>query len=270
MFAHMIQRLLTYGFLAAFFIGLSGCYTVPKTGRFALSMVSEKKLAAASAAEFTNVKIEKAISTDPNHDARVQKIGERIAKVAKDDIPNADWEFVVFEDNQINAFAMPGGKVAVYSGLLKIAETDDELAMVIGHEIAHVAARHSNERFSQQRMKSGLLNVLSLALSIVGVGSLQNQVLVTVVGAGADLGLMLPYSRKHESEADEIGLLYAAEAGYNPYAAITFWERVQSEDEETPPGFLSTHPSSDTRIRKLWAKMPEALEIYRNTQRAAP
>ena len=266
----MIQRLLSYGFLAVFFIGLSGCYTVPKTGRSALSMVSEKKLAAASATEFTKIKSEMSISVNPDYQARVQEVGKRIAEVAKDDIPNANWEFVVIEDKGINAFAMPGGKVAVYTGLLKIAETDDELAIVIGHEVAHVAARHSNERFSQQLLKSGVLNIFSIALSVVGIGSIQNQVLTTVVGAGADLGLMLPYSRKHESEADEIGLLYAAEAGYDPHAAITFWERVEAMNEENPPGFLSTHPSGKTRMRKLWAQMPEAMEIYRNSQPAAP
>lgn len=268
----MIQRLLYYGFLAVFFVGVSGCYTVPKTGRSALSLVSQKKLVTASEAEFTKIKIQKTISVDPSYNARVQKVGKRIAEVAKEDIPNADWEFVVFEDKEINAFAMPGGKVAVYTGLLNIAETDAELATVIGHEVAHVAARHSSERFSQQRMKYGGLHVVSTALSIVGIGSVQNQVLVTVIGAGADIGLMLPYSRKHESEADEIGLFYAAEAGYDPHAAITFWERVEAmnEEKEDGLGFLSTHPSGKTRIRKLWTQMPEAMKIYRNSQSAVP
>lgn len=266
------MRFLSHSFLIFFFLWCSGCYTVPKTGRSSLSFVSQKKLATAAETEFSKIKMQKSISANPDYNARVQKVGKRIAEVAKDDIPNADWEFVVFEDKSINAFAMPGGKVAVYTGLLKIAETDAELATVIGHEVAHVSARHSNERFSQQRIKYGALNVVSVALSVVGIGSVQNQVLVTVIGAGADIGLMLPYSRKHESEADEIGLFYAAEAGYDPHAAITFWERVEAMNEEggESPGFLSTHPSGKTRMRKLWAQMPEAMEIYRNSKPAAP
>ena len=262
----MIKKLPYYGFLVGVVLWLSGCYTVPKTGRSSLSFVSEDKLAAAAAMEFAKIKLEKPISVNPDYNKRVQRVGERIAWVARNDITNANWEFVVFEgDDQINAFAMPGGKVAVYTGLLEVAKTDDELAIVIGHEVAHVAARHSNERFSQQRMKSGFLNVGSLALSVVGLGSLESQVLLTVVGASAELGLVLPYSRKHENEADHIGLLYAAEAGYDPHAAITFWERVEAMDEEEDtPEFLSTHPSGEKRIRKLWVQMPKALEIYRN------
>ena len=230
-----------------------------------MSIVSEEKLAAAAAAEFSRIKLEIPISNNPDYNARVQEIGKRIANVVSADIPNANWEFVVFEDDdQINAFAMPGGKVAVYTGLLKITKTDDELAIVIGHEIAHVAARHSNERFSSEIVKSGFMNIGAIALGFTGLGYAESQVLLEAVGVGTDLGVMLPFSRKHESEADHIGLLYAARAGYDPHAAITFWERVEALDEDDPLEFLSTHPSGEKRIRKLWAQMPEALEIYRN------
>lgn len=262
-----MMRLLSHGFLIVLALWLTGCYTVPKTGRSALTFVSEKKLARTSEEEFARMKLEARISANPDYNERVQRIGKRIAEVAKNDIPDADWEFVVFEDDdQVNAFAMPGGKVAVYTGLLKLAETDDELAIVIGHEVAHVAARHTNERFSQQSVKSGIMNVGSLALSAVGLGYSESQILLTVVGVGADFGLILPYSRTHENEADEIGLLYAAEAGYDPHAAITFWERVEAMDEESPPAFLSTHPSGKTRIRKLWIQMPEAMEVYQKNR----
>lgn len=220
-----------------------------------------------SADAFMKMKLNKPISANPNYNARVQKVGRRIAEVAKNDVPRADWEFVVFEDDdQINAFAMPGGKVGVYTGILKIIQSDDELAIVIGHEVAHVAARHSNERFSQENLTSVFLRIGSIALSFVGLGYYESQAVLSAAGVGAELGLALPYSRKHENEADEIGLLYAAEAGYDPYAAITFWERVEalSKKDGTPPEFLSTHPAGETRIQKLWAKMPEAVEIYRN------
>ena len=267
-----MKRLLSYSFLTFLLIGVSGCYTVPKTGRSALILVSERKLAAASADEFVTIKISEPVSVDPDYNARVQKVGQRIAEVAKQDIAYADWEFIVIEDDDMmNAFAMPGGKVAVYTGLLKITKSDDELAIVIGHEVAHVAARHSNERLSQKGITSVFLNLSSIALSVVGLGFYESQAVLSAVGAGAEFGLMLPYSRQHENEADVIGLLYAAEAGYDPYAAITFWERVKamSEEDDKFPAFLSTHPSDETRIRKLWVQMPEAVEIYRDGQPAA-
>jgi predicted Zn-dependent protease len=254
----MIKKLISCGILVGLSFLFSGCHTVPKTGRSSLSLVSEEKLASAAAMEFARIKLEMPISNNLDYNKRVQRVGERIAYAAKEDIPNADWEFV-------NAFAMPGGKVAVYTGLLKVIETDDELAIVMGHEVAHVAARHSNERYSQQLIKSGLMSVGSIALGATGLGYVESEVLLAAVGAGADLGLTLPFSRKHENEADEIGLLYAAAAGYDPYAAITFWERIEALNEaEGPSEFLSTHPAGKTRIRKLWVQMPEAMEIYRN------
>jgi len=259
------MKLLLRSFLILFSLWFTGCYTVPKTGRSSLSIVSEKRLAKLSETEFMKMKLQYPISANPDYNEMVQRIGRRIAEVAKEDIPDANWEFVVFkDDDQINAFAMPGGKVAVYTGLIKMVETEDELAIVIGHEIAHVAARHSNERFSQHRVKSGAMQTVSLALSVVGLGFYQSQAILAVVGAGAELGLMLPYSRKHESEADEIGLLYAAAAGYDPHAAITFWERLESGEDKNPPTLLSTHPSGKARIRRLWTKMPEAMEVYKN------
>lgn len=211
------------------------------------------------------MKVQMPVSVNPDYNQRVQRVGERIAEAAKEDIPNASWEFVVFEDDQINAFAMPGGKVAVYTGLLKVAKTDDELAIVIGHEVAHVAARHSSERFSQQILKSGVLSAGSIALGATGFGYPESDILLSAVGVGTDLGVMLPFSRKHESEADHIGLFYAAQAGYDPHAAITFWERIQALNEkEGAPEFLSTHPAGKTRIRKLWVQMPQAMEVYRS------
>ena len=250
------------------FVGLSiwlvGCHSVPKTGRTSLNLVSEKKLAAIAAQEFEQMKRRTPVSSNYDYNERVQRVGQRIVAVASKDLPNAQWEFVVFEDDQINAFAMPGGKVAVYTGLLKLAENDDELAIVIGHEIAHVTARHSNERISQSQLKSGFLTIGSLALQLgTGLGGLERDAILIATGAGADIGLMLPFSRSHESEADQIGLLYAAEAGYNPYAAISFWEKMEAAKEGKSPTWLSTHPSGETRMRRLWGYIPEATEVYK-------
>lgn len=250
-------------FLLLVLLFASGCHTVPQTGRSALHLVSSDRLAAMASAQFGELKQNTPISRDPKYTSMVNRVGERIAYVAAPDMPNAQWEFVVFDDDdQINAFAMPGGKVAVYTGIFKIAKTDDELAVVIGHEVAHVAAGHGNERVSQQLLAAG--GALAVGLGTRDLDSSERQLIMAAYGAGATLGVMLPYSRYHESEADEIGLIYAAQAGYDPRAAIAFWKRMEAEKSGAPPEFLSTHPSGSTRIRKLNELMPKAVAIYEN------
>lgn len=250
-------------FLLLVLLFASGCQTVPQTGRSALHLVSSDRLAAMASAQFGELKQNTPISRDPKYTSMVNRVGERIAYVAAADMPNAQWEFVVFDDDdQINAFAMPGGKVAVYTGIFKIARTDDELAVVMGHEVAHVAAGHGNERVSQQMLAAG--GALAVGLGTRDMSSSERQLIMAAYGAGATLGVMLPYSRYHESEADEIGLIYAAQAGYDPRAAITFWQRMEAQKSGAPPEFLSTHPSGSTRIRKLNELMPKAVAIYEN------
>ncbi|MGZ0654823.1 M48 family metallopeptidase [Coraliomargarita sp. W4R53] len=240
----------------------TGCHTVPQTGRSALHLVPSDQLTSMAATEFGQLKQETPISTNPTYNAMVRRVGERIAYVAAPDMPNAQWEFVVFDDpDQINAFAMPGGKVAVYTGIFKVAQNDDDLAVVMGHEVAHVAAGHGNERVSQQLMAAG--GALALQFGTKDMDSSDRTMIMAAYGAGATLGVMLPYSRYHESEADEIGLIYAAKAGYDPRAAIGFWERMEAQKSGGTPEFLSTHPSGSTRIRKLNELMPKAYEIYK-------
>ena len=242
---------------------MSGCHTVPQTGRSALHLVPSDQLASMASAQFGRLKQETPISRDPTYNAMVRRVGERIAYVAAPDMPNAQWEFVVFDDDdQINAFAMPGGKVAVYTGLFKVVKSDADLAVVIGHEVAHVAAGHGNERVSQQLLATG--GALALQFGISDMDSSDRQMIMAAYGAGSTLGVILPYSRYHESEADEIGLLYAAKAGYDPRAAIGFWERMEAQKSGSPPEFLSTHPSGSTRIRKLNQLMPKAVQVYQN------
>lgn len=244
-------------------IGFSGCTTVPHTGRSALHLVSPESLASTAAAQFGQLKQETPISNDQKMNSMVQRVGDRIAYVAGPDLPNAQWEFVVFDaPDQINAFAMPGGKVAVYSGLFQVAKTDADLAVVMGHEVAHVVAHHSVERVSQQLIAAG--GALALQLGTSDMDSKQQQLLMAAYGAGASFGLILPYSRLHESEADEIGLIYAAKAGYDPRVAIPFWQRMAAQKNGSPPEFLSTHPSDATRMRKLNALMPRAVQFYQN------
>lgn len=179
-------------------------------------------------------------------------------------MPNAKWEYVVFEnDKMINAFAMPGGKVGVYTGMFKkLIQTDDDLAVVVGHEIAHVTARHGNERVSHSLLAQ--LGAAAIQIASKDQSASTRQLILSAYGAGATYGYILPFSRKHESEADRIGLFYAARAGYNPEVAIPFWERMSALNSGSqPPEFLSTHPSGDTRIRKLREIMPDAVVEYK-------
>jgi len=259
-----MNRTIPLSLLVVVLLSAVGCQTVPQTGRSALHLMPADQLASMASAQFGQLKAETPISTDPKYNAMVRRVGERIAYVAAPDLPNAQWEFVVFDDDdQINAFAMPGGKVAVYTGIFKVAKTEADLAVVMGHEIAHVAAGHGNERVSQQMLAAG--GALALQLGTRDMDSSEQQMIMAAYGAGATLGVVLPYSRYHESEADEIGLLYAAEAGYDPRAAIGFWERMEAQKSgASPPEFLSTHPSGSTRIRKLNQLMPKAVAAYEN------
>ena len=248
------------GLLATVLLG--GCYTVPETGRRSINFISVGQETQMGAASFAELKKEEKVSTNPILVDRVQGIGERIAAVVGDDLPSAEWEFVVFENPAINAFALPGGKVGVYTGLMELTETDAELATVIGHEIAHVTARHGSERMSQNILVTA--GAIGVGVATKDQSSSDRNLAMAAYGIGTTVGVLLPYSRKHESEADIIGLHYAARAGYDPRAAIDFWERMAraSEGKTKPPEFLSTHPADETRIQNLKKIMPVALDFY--------
>ena len=256
-FYRLVVSLITLAVLAA------ACYTVPETGRRGFSFFSPNQEISLGASAFEDIKRNEKISTDAAHNRRVQEVGRRIALQAEDHMPGVPWEFVVFDgDDTINAFALPGGKVGVYTGLLNLAESDDELAAVIGHEIAHVTARHGTERMSR---------AMAMAAAGIGLGAAvsgrdeQTQTAVLIAyGLGSTIGVELPHSRRTESEADEIGILYAARAGYDPRGAVRFWERMMevSAGRASPPEFLSTHPSDTTRINNLNRLMPQAMEEY--------
>ena len=241
---------------------LTGCYTVPETGRKSLMLVPLGQEAHLGESSFADIKAQRKVSSDPFMTATVTRVGTRIAHVVGDALPNAKWEFVLFDDDSPNAFALPGGKVGVHTGLFRIAHTDDELAIVMGHEIAHVIARHGSERMSQ-----GLLVAaggVALDVALKDKESSERQAWLAAYGLAGTGLVILPYSRLNENEADEIGLRYAARAGYDPRAAIDFWTRMklESEGKGKPPEWMSTHPSDDTRIRKLNQFMPIALEEY--------
>jgi predicted Zn-dependent protease len=236
----------------------SGCYTVPETGRSSLILPVVDDVAQGTAA-FAEIKAKEKISADPVQNARVQRIGRRIAAAVGDALPGANWEFVVFDEPKtLNAFALPGGKVGIYTGLLNLVESDDEIAMVMGHEIAHVTARHGAERISQGIVAAGV----GLVLDASTKNKKNHDLFLAGYGLAATGGI-LAFSRSHESEADFIGLRYAAKAGYDPRAAVTFWQKMaQASSPGKMPVLLSTHPSHDRRIADLRKWVPEVLPIY--------
>lgn len=252
------------GFFAAALLTLTACYTNPVTGRQSLVLVQPSEELALGAQSFQQIRSEEKVSTDPAMNARVRRVGQRIAGAVGDKMPNAQWEFVVFDSKEVNAFALPGGKVGVYSGLLKLATTDDELATVMGHEIGHVIARHGAERMSEQMVIQGL--------GAIGTAYTQNryspqavQLFQTAYGGATTLGRVLPHSRANESEADHMGVVFAATAGYNPQAAIGFWQKMSQQKGASGGAlekFLSTHPADEQRIADLQALMPQVMPIY--------
>ncbi len=231
---------------------LAGCQAAPITGRSQLILLPESQDAQMGLSAYQQIKSESRISNDPELNRRVQEVGRRIAAVSPH--PEYDWEFTLFENDEPNAFALPGGKVGVNTGLFKVAKNDDQLAAVMAHEVGHAIARHGAERVSQQM-------VMQIGLAGLGLG-LGNQAYVDLAAAAATLGLILPFSRGQEAEADHIGLIYMAEAGYDPRESIELWRNFESLGG-APPEFLSTHPSPGSRIERLQAQMPEALAIYK-------
>jgi len=245
----------------------AGCYQVPVTGRAAINTVSDEAVNKMSQEAFAKLKKSHPISRNQALIDRVQRVGERLARVAFWDVPNADWEFVVFEvPNQINAFAMGGGKVGVYTGLFKIIENDDQLAAVLAHEIAHVAAKHVNERLSQDMLIQGGGVLVGGIMSTTGTGALTANAVLDAYGLSTGIGAV-SFDRKKEKEADHIGVMYMARAGYNPEESVRLIERLEAATSglAAPPAFLSTHPSNPERILQLMDLMPKALETYRQS-----
>ncbi|MFZ5496463.1 MAG: M48 family metallopeptidase [Verrucomicrobiota bacterium] len=238
-----------------------------------MNMVSDEAVIKKSAEAFADMKKQHRLSRNPDYLERVRRVGERLAKVAFWDVPAADWEFVVFDaPDQINAFAMAGGKVGVFTGLFKIVHNDDQLASVLAHEIAHVAAKHVNERLSQDMAIQGGGLIVGGLMSTTGAGALTSNAVLGAYGLTGELGAN-SFDRKKEKEADHIGVIYMARAGFNPEEAARVIENLEqaSAGKPAPPALLSTHPSYPERILQLIDLMPKALEIYRQSgQKMAP
>ena len=239
---------------------IAACQTVPITGRHQLMLLPEDQEVQMGLSAYKDVLSKGKVSKDAVRNDQLTRVGHRIAQATGR--TDYQWEFRVLEDKQVNAFCLPGGKVAVYTGILPITRDEAGLAAVVGHEVSHAIARHSGERLSQQ------LGV-QVGLTAIGVGvQAYNPQLaqagVPLLSGLATLGILLPYSRAQESEADHLGLIYMAKAGYDPSAARDLWVRMsESSKGQKPPQFLSTHPADETRIRQIEGWLPEARQHYR-------
>ncbi|MDD3968029.1 MAG: M48 family metallopeptidase [Proteiniphilum sp.] len=248
---------------------LSSCGSVPFTGRRQLQLVSNNEVIALSLQQYQDFIRTAPLESGTTNAQMVSRIGSRIAKAVEtfytnngyqSELENYAWEFRLVKENSVNAFAMPGGKVVIYTGLLPVTQTEDALAVVIGHEIAHVIARHSNERMSQQ---IALQYGGAIAGGLLGNSQAMQQLGSTVFGLGAQYGVMMPYARKQEYEADEIGLIIMAMAGYDPRVAVPFWTRMAQSGGAQVPEFLSTHPTDSKRIARIQEIMPQLLTYYK-------
>jgi predicted Zn-dependent protease len=245
------------------------------TGRKQLNFMPDSVINSMSVEQFNQFMSESKISTDGQKNEMVERVGSRIQQAVdefcqqhcdEDPFEGYEWEFKLVEDDAINAFAMPGGKVVVYTGLLPVAQNEAGLAVVVGHEIAHVFAEHGAERMSQGLLVQ--MGSIALAEALEEQPDLTKSIFMTSYGLGAQVGLMLPFSRLHENEADRLGLIFMAMAGYDPQEAVGFWERMAAKKEGSsqPPEILSTHPADATRIQNIKDLMPEAMEYYKPTR----
>lgn len=247
---------------------LTGCSTVPLTGRKQLKLVPPAQMIAESAASYDQVLKEGPLSSNARQTAMVKRVGKRISAAVEqyfrdqgqpEVLAGFDWQFNLIDQDIPNAWCMPGGKVAFYTGILPFTKDEAGLAVVMGHEIAHAVVGHGAERVSHQMLQQGG----NYLLTYLSSESEYQSAILQAYGLGSQVGLILPYSRLHESEADQLGLIFMAMAGYNPNAAIGFWQRMAAANSEAPPEFLSTHPADARRIEELQEDMPEAMKYYR-------
>jgi metalloendopeptidase OMA1, mitochondrial len=239
------------------------CETTPYTNRSQLHLISNDTEAQMGAQAYQEVKTQSTlVQTGPQYD-QIVRVGKRIAQAASADAPDFKWEFnLIKDDKQANAFCLPGGKIAVYTGILPVSQTDEGLAVVLGHEVAHAVLHHGAERVSEDTVTKLGLGVVDQFLGGTTSGT-EHQLVMAALGAGAQVGVSLPHSRKQESEADHVGLILMTKAGYQPEEALSFWQRMEKmAGSGQPPQFLSDHPSHETRIQDIQKWIPEVKSQY--------
>jgi len=256
--------------VTALMVGCGTTNTVPITGRKQNLMVSDEKVLSLSNEQYSQYMKSAKPSTNAANTAMVRRVGQRIANAVENylnthglsqEVKNYSWEFNLVQDNQVNAFCMPGGKIVVYEGLLPVTQDETSLAIVLGHEVAHAVAKHSAEQMSTAIRQQYGAQALGAVLAGAGASSNLQTIAGNVFGLGAK-GASAKYSRNHESEADHLGIIFAAMAGYDPQAAVSFWQRMSKTTGGGSNSWLSTHPSDATRIKQIQEWMPEALQYY--------
>lgn len=257
----LIPILLFAGYFAYYYF--SNQEVVPLTGRTQLVDMTQQEEMALGVQSYKQILSQSDIVRSGENFDHVQNIGERIAKAASDmgHDPGFQWEFNLIKSDQANAFALSGGKVAIYTGIIPVAKNIDGLAVIMGHEVAHAVARHGAERMAHQKLVQ--FGTMAAGVAMGDSDFATRRAVMAALGAGGQYGVLLPFSRKHESEADYIGLMYVARACYDPREAPYLWERMAKASGGGPSEFSSTHPSPETRIQQFKEWMPEALEVYR-------
>lgn len=248
------------------------CSTVPITGRSQLNLIPASEINSLSFQQYNEFLKTNKLSTDAEKSAMVKRVGVNIQRAVETyfaqnnlskELKGYAWDFNLVESPEVNAWCMPGGKVVIYTGILPITQDETGLAVVMGHEIAHAIAQHGNERMSQGLLQQ--LGGVALSVALKDEPALTQNLFMAAYGIGTTVGVMLPFGRKHESEADRLGLIFMSMAGYNPNAAVDFWTRMSAmKGGAQPPEFLSTHPSDATRIADIKKHLPEALKYYKN------
>ncbi|MDR1297384.1 MAG: M48 family metallopeptidase [Deltaproteobacteria bacterium] len=265
-----LQTCLLSLLLVVFFIA---CSPVVGTGRSQLNLVDDAELNQSAALQYTELIKDSHLSSNREQTRMIRRVGDRISRAARElmasegraaEVEAYKWEFNLIESDEVNAFCMPGGKVAFYTGILPVCQTEAGVAAVMGHEVAHALARHGNERVSQQMMTSIGASLLSIGLGVGGVSGGTSDLVMTAFSVGSTYGVLLPFSRSHEAEADRIGMSLMSMAGYEPQEAVNLWERMaENSGGKSPPFFMSTHPSDQQRIKNLQSYLPEAQQRFK-------
>jgi predicted Zn-dependent protease len=266
-----MMRIRLFPIACATVLLVAACAKVPVTGRSQLNLIPSSEMTAMSAQQYGEFLKTNPPSQNAQGTAQVQRVGVRIQHAVErymnehglgSRLAEYRWEFNLVESKEVNAWCMPGGKVVVYSGILPVARDDAGLAVVMGHEIGHAIAQHGNERMSQQMLAE--MGGIALSEATKTKPAQTQQLWMAAFGAGAQYGALLPFSRTQESEADHLGLIFMAMAGYDPHVAVAFWQRMsEAGGGQAPPEFMSTHPSDATRVRKIQELMPEAMTFYK-------
>lgn len=245
---HLVQALAAGGALSVAGTSLSGCSTNPETGASQLLLIGSSQLNRMAAASWADAKSTQPVSRDPRYNSRLQTIGDRVSRGANKH--NEQWEYAVFDEDTRNAFVLPGNRVGFYKGMMDFADNDDQIAAVMGHEVGHVTGRHAQERVSQQM--AGQIGLTTAAVLANGrLNPATSSLVNAALGVGYQVGVVLPFSRKHESQSDLLGARYMHNAGYDPYQSVRLWEKMAAEAPSRQPEILSTHPDPARRARDL-------------------